>query len=113
METPDAAAERLRKLLLVTDAALAHLSLDDLHVGTLTPRLFTAEDAELLQRAADRAALGVERALLHDDLRRLDQVREQFVARASHELRTPAAAVYGAAATLDARADQLPPDQVR
>src|ERR671925_222266 len=189
METPDAAAERLRKLLLVTDAALAHLSLEDLldelltrireildadtaaflmlderanelvaraakgleeevvqgvripvgggfagriaderhvvavddvdhadvlnpilrekgiksllgapllargrvlgvvHVGTLTPRHFDAEDAELLQRAAERAALGVERALLHDELRRLDQVREQFVARASHELR--------------------------
>src|ERR671925_192528 len=215
METPDAAAERLRKLLLVTDAALAHLSLEDLldelltrireildadtaaflmlderanelvarsakgleeevvqgvripvgggfagriaderhvvavddvdhadvlnpilrekgiksllgapllargrvlgvvHVGTLTPRHFDAEDAELLQRAAERAALGVERALLHDELRRLDQVREQFVARASHELRTPATAVYGAAATLDARAGELHPDQVR
>src|ERR671924_1946521 len=83
------------------------------HVGTLTPRHFDAEDAELLQRAAERAALGVERALLHDELRRLDQVREQFVARASHELRTPATAVYGAAATLDARAGELHPDQVR
>ena len=215
MDTPDATAERLRKLLLVTDAALAHLSLNNLldelllrireilaadtaaflmldestnelvaraakgleeeveagvriplgggfagriaaerrvvalddvdhahilhpilrekgiksllgapllargrvlgvvHVGTLTPRRFDAEDAELLQRAADRAALGVERALLHEELRRLDQVREQFVARASHELRTPAAAVYGAAVTLDARADELDPDLVR
>src|ERR671925_127237 len=215
METPDAAAERLRKLLLVTDAALAHLSLEDLldelltrireildadtaaflmlderanelvaraakgleeevvqgvripvgggfagriaderhvvavddvdhadvlnpilrekgiksllgapllargrvlgvvHVGTLTPRHFDAEDAELLQRAAERAALGVERALLHDELRRLDQVREQFVARASHELRTPATAVYGAAATLDARAGEVNPERLQ
>src|ERR671935_372576 len=215
METPEAAAERLRKLLLVTDAALAHLSLDDLldelltrireildadtaaflmldertdelvaraakgleeeverrvripvgggfagriaaerhvvalddvdhanvlnpilrekgiksllgaplmargrvlgviHVGTLTPRVFGAEDAELLQRAAERAALGVERALLHDELRQLDQVREQFVARASHELRTPAAAVYGATETLRRRSGRLAPEQVQ
>jgi len=33
-----------------------------LHVGTLTPRLFTDEDAELLQLAADRAATSIERA---------------------------------------------------
>src|ERR671936_651882 len=36
METPEAAAERLRKLPLVTDAALAHLSLDDLLDELLT-----------------------------------------------------------------------------
>ena len=33
-----------------------------LHVGTLTPRLFTDDDAELLQLAADRAATSIERA---------------------------------------------------
>src|SRR4051794_2459725 len=35
-----------------------------LHVGTLTPRLFVAEDTELLQLAADRAATAIERARL-------------------------------------------------
>jgi signal transduction histidine kinase len=83
------------------------------HVGTLQPRRFGAEEAELMQRAAERAALGIERALLHEELRRLDQVRDRFVSRASHELRTPAAAVYGAAATLEGRSDELQPDQVR
>src|SRR3954452_4030894 len=33
-----------------------------LHVGTLTPRLFTAADRDLLQLVADRAALGIEHA---------------------------------------------------
>jgi len=33
-----------------------------LHVGTLTPREFTPEDADLLQLAADRAALAIEHA---------------------------------------------------
>ena len=83
-----------------------------IHVGTLAPRAFGAADAELLQRATERAAVGVERAILYDELQQLDQVRERFVARASHELRTPAAAVYGAAATLQRRAAELAPEQV-
>jgi GAF domain-containing protein/anti-sigma regulatory factor (Ser/Thr protein kinase) len=33
-----------------------------LHVGSLTPRMFTAEDTELLQLAADRAATSIDRA---------------------------------------------------
>ncbi|MDA0169336.1 SpoIIE family protein phosphatase [Solirubrobacter taibaiensis] len=37
-----------------------------LHVGTLVPRLFDAVDAEVLQAAADRAAVAIERArMLH------------------------------------------------
>ena len=36
-----------------------------LHVGSLTPREFTAEDRELLQLAADRAALAIEHAHLY------------------------------------------------
>ena len=35
-----------------------------LHVGTLTPRVFTTDDAELLQLAADRAATTIDRARL-------------------------------------------------
>lgn len=83
-----------------------------IHVGTLRPRHFSADEVDLLRRAAERAGLGVERALLYDDLLRLDQVRHRFVSAASHELRTPAAAVYGAAATLQARADELAPEEV-
>ena len=83
-----------------------------IHVGTLTPRHFTPEDVELMQRAAERAALGVERALLYEELRQLDAVRDQFVSIASHELRTPAAAVYGAAVTLHGRRAELSPEQV-
>jgi signal transduction histidine kinase len=83
-----------------------------IHVGTLTPRRFTPEDVELMQRAAERGALGVERALLYEELQQLDAVRHQFVSIASHELRTPAAAVYGAAVTLHGRRDVLSPEQV-
>ena len=43
--------------LLVADEVIGVL-----HVGTLTPRIFTDEDAKLLQLAADRAATSIERA---------------------------------------------------
>jgi serine phosphatase RsbU (regulator of sigma subunit) len=38
-----------------------------LHVGSLVPRVFTSEDAELLQLAADRAALAVQSLMARDD----------------------------------------------
>jgi GAF domain-containing protein len=37
-----------------------------LHVGTLTPRRFTGEDVELLQLAADRVAVALDRARLFE-----------------------------------------------
>jgi serine phosphatase RsbU (regulator of sigma subunit)/anti-sigma regulatory factor (Ser/Thr protein kinase) len=37
-----------------------------LHIGTLTPRRFTADDTRLLQLAADRAALAIEAARLSE-----------------------------------------------
>jgi signal transduction histidine kinase len=71
-----------------------------LHVGTLTPRLFDADDVSLLQLVAERVALAVERAQLHESALSLDELRLNFVAIASHELRTPAASVYGIAETI-------------
>jgi signal transduction histidine kinase len=94
--------------LLVRDTVLGVI-----HVGTLTPRKFDRGDAELLQLAAERAAMGLEKALVHDELMRLDQVRHAFISIASHELRTPATAVLGAALTLVAREHQLSDEQER
>jgi signal transduction histidine kinase len=48
-----------------------------------------------------------ERAIQHAELRRLNELKSQFAALASHELRTPVTAIYGAIQTLDAREDQL------
>ena len=79
-----------------------------LHVGSLTPRVFTRDDTELLQLVAERAALAIERAQLHQEIVELDALKLNFVAVASHELRTPATSVYGILATLRARGDSLP-----
>src|SRR2546423_753554 len=101
------------KSLLGAPLVASGKALGVIHVGTLTPRHFTPEDVELMQRAAERGALGVERALLYEELRQLDALRHRFVSIASHELRTPAAAVYGAAVTLHGRRAELTPEQVQ
>jgi signal transduction histidine kinase len=78
-----------------------------IHVGTLVHRRFTAEDVELLRLVAARVALAIERARLHEQTVQLDQLKANFVAIASHELRTPATSVYGVLMTLLERDDQL------
>ena len=78
-----------------------------LHVGTLTPRRFAREEVELLQLVAERVAIAIERAQVHEELIQLDQLKLNFVAIASHELRTPATAVYGVLKTLVARGPDL------
>jgi serine phosphatase RsbU (regulator of sigma subunit)/putative methionine-R-sulfoxide reductase with GAF domain/anti-sigma regulatory factor (Ser/Thr protein kinase) len=50
-----------------------------LHVGTLTPRIFTAEDAELLQLAADRAATTIDRARLFHQRGVVDALQHSLV----------------------------------
>jgi two-component system sensor histidine kinase MtrB len=85
-------------------------SIGVLHVGTLTPRRFTRDDTELLQLVGERVAIGVERAQLHEETVRFDQLKLNFVAIASHELRTPATSVYGVFATLVERGHELSPE---
>jgi signal transduction histidine kinase len=91
--------------LLVGDKVLGVV-----HVGTLTPRIFTDDDAGLLRVVSARAALAIDRALAYDEVVRLTELQREFVALAAHELRTPATTVYGLAATLAHR--QLPPEMV-
>jgi signal transduction histidine kinase len=82
-------------------------SLGVLHVGTLAPRQFTQDEVELLQLVAERVAIAIERAQMHEELIQLDQLKLNFVAIASHELRTPATSVYGVLKTLADRGGEL------
>jgi signal transduction histidine kinase len=81
-----------------------------IHVGTLTHREFTEEDIELLELVADRAALALERALVHEELVVLDKLKREFVSTAAHEIRTPATIIYGIAQTLAERRETLRPE---
>jgi len=71
-----------------------------LHIGALHYRNFNTRDSELLQLVGDRVALAIERARVHEETVMLDELKLNFVAIASHELRTPATSVYGVLATL-------------
>jgi signal transduction histidine kinase len=90
------------------------LNVRDQTIGTLrvaaSSHVFVEADVHLLQLIAERVALAIEKSRLDDDTAQLDRLMLNFVAIASHELRTPASAVYGALATLRARADSLSPE---
>jgi signal transduction histidine kinase len=88
------------KSLLGVPLVVSESVLGVIHVGTLEPRLFTPDDRALLELVASRAALAIEKARIHEEMVRLDQLKLNFVAVASHELRTPATAIYGITATL-------------
>ena len=95
------------KSMLGVPLIVRGVSLGVLHVGTLEPREFTRDDVELLQLVGERVAIAIERARLHEELVLLDQLKLNFVAVASHELRTPATSVYGVLKTLAERGDEL------
>jgi signal transduction histidine kinase len=99
----------IKSLLGVPLAVRGHVT-GVLHVGTLTPRAFTRDDTELLQLVAERLAVAVEKAQVHDEMIALDELKLSFVAVASHELRTPTTAVYGILTTLRERGDTLGDD---
>jgi signal transduction histidine kinase len=66
-----------------------------------------AAEIDLLTTFGTLIAAFLERAIEHGELRRLNELKSQFAALASHELRTPVAAIYGAVQTLDERANEL------
>jgi signal transduction histidine kinase len=74
---------------------------------------FTLDDAELdlLTTFGTLIAAFLEKAIEHGELRRLNELKSQFAALASHELRTPVAAIYGAVLTLEERAGLLTGEQ--
>jgi signal transduction histidine kinase len=78
--------------------------------------LFAEEEFELLHSLGGFALLAFERSRLVANERKAfeeaDQLKTNFIALASHELRTPAAVVHGIAATLHLRGDDLNNDQL-
>jgi signal transduction histidine kinase len=83
-----------------------------IHVGTLKHRKFNSSDVELLHVVAQRVALGLDRALVYERVVQLTQMQREFIALAAHELRSPAATIYGIAATLYLRQGELAKDVV-
>ena len=50
-----------------------------MHVGSLVPRVFTVEERDLLQLAADRAALAIEQAVLYEQRRLAEALQRRLL----------------------------------
>jgi signal transduction histidine kinase len=94
--------------LLSRDRCIGFLTAD--HGGE--PFELDSSAAELLRTIGALVAAFLEGALAREELRRLDEAKTNFIALASHELRTPAAVVYGIGATLHLRGHELSDEQV-
>src|SRR3954452_560603 len=87
-------------------------------VGRNEPNSFTDHEIELVGLLGRLAASAVQNIRAYEserrtveELRRLSALRADFVSLVSHELRSPMAAVIGAARTLQARWRELQPEQ--
>jgi signal transduction histidine kinase len=102
---------------------LAPLALGPIPIGVLAvarrePDAFATDEIELATLLARVVANAVQNIRAYsaekataDELRRLSTLRADFVSLVSHELRSPMAAVIGAARTLHERWRELRPDQ--
>lgn len=86
--------EGLRSLLAVPLSSRGRL------VGVLTylnhqPRAFTPADLEFNATVSDLFAVAIENAHLYDAVREALRLREEFIATAAHELRTPVTVIKG------------------
>jgi signal transduction histidine kinase len=94
--------------LMSEDRCIGFLTAD--HGGK--PFELDSNVADLLRTIGALVASFLESALAQAELRRLDELKTNFIALASHELRTPAAVIYGISATLHLRGRELEDDQI-
>jgi signal transduction histidine kinase len=107
------------RAVFASDAVALPLVTDGRCIGFLgadrsgRPLTLDAAQLDLLSTLSTLAAVFLEKALAHEELQRLDELKSQFIALASHELRTPAAVIHGIAQTLRMRGDALDGEQLR
>lgn len=82
-------------------------------------RSFGPEEVSTLQAIASQAASALRNAQLFEEireanaeLRRMDQLKDEFIVTASHELRTPLSAVSGYASMLKRQSTRIEPSQI-
>lgn len=66
-----------------------------LFFGHPEPGKFTAEHETLITSIAAQAAISIDNALLFEEVRELNDKKDEFIGLASHELKTPLASING------------------
>jgi signal transduction histidine kinase/CheY-like chemotaxis protein len=118
--SPGAEFRELMKRDLISSAICIPLTVRDDLIGVLnlsklghnTPH-FTAGSLELASVLAGQAAIAIKNARLFEEaqrayteLKKLDDLKSEFINVASHELRTPLAVILGYASLLDEQANE-------
>ena len=116
---PDEELQKLMKQDEISSAICMPLVVRDELIGVLNlsklgddASLFTQSDVELISVLAGQAAIAIKNAHLFEEiqrayreLKRLDELKSEFINIAAHELRTPLAILLGYAALLEEKAD--------
>ncbi|NJN17386.1 MAG: PAS domain S-box protein [Oscillochloris sp.] len=97
--------------------AVVPLSIEGRTIGSLAltfaeRRAFADEDRDVLFAMAGQAAQAIERARLYDAAQAAVEVRDTFIAIASHDLRSPLAALLGQAQLMQRRVEDSSPAQI-
>lgn len=98
--------------------AIVPLNLEGRTLGALVltfseAQRFAEEDRDVLLAMTSQAAQALERARLYAAARDAVEVRDNFITIASHDLRSPLAALLGQAQLIERRAEHYTPEQIR